>query len=67
MSITQKEVRSLLILRYVSNCADPAMHYIVMGGAAFFGLALISGSKLVGILAIISVLSHFWFLSRVEK
>ncbi|KAK9894347.1 hypothetical protein P389DRAFT_205768, partial [Cystobasidium minutum MCA 4210] len=39
----------------------------IMGGAAFFGLAIISGSKLVGILAIISVLSHFWFLSRVEN
>ena len=38
-----------------------------MGGAAFFGLAIMSGSKLVGTLAIISVLSHFWFLSRVEK
>jgi phosphatidylethanolamine N-methyltransferase len=38
-----------------------------MGGAAFFGIAIISGSRLVGILAIISVLSHFWFLSCVEK
>lgn len=38
-----------------------------MGGAAFFGLALISGSKLVATLAVISVLSHFWFLSMVEK
>ena len=38
-----------------------------MGGAAFFGLALISGSKLVGAMAVVSVLSHFWFLSCVEK
>ena len=38
-----------------------------MGGAAFFGLAAISGSRLVVILAVVSVLSHFWFLSCVEK
>lgn len=38
-----------------------------MGGAAFFGIALISGSKLVGALAAFSVLSHFWFLSCVER
>ena len=38
-----------------------------MSGAAFFGLALISGSKLVFSLAVISHLSHWWFLSKVEK
>jgi len=38
----------------------------IMGGAAFFGLALLSGSKLVGTVAVLSVLSHFWFLSCVE-
>lgn len=38
-----------------------------MSGAAFFGLALISGSKLVFALAVISHLSHWWFLSKVEK
>lgn len=38
-----------------------------MGGAAFFGLALISGSKLVTSLAILSALSHWWFLSFVER
>ncbi|KAH8920071.1 hypothetical protein BT69DRAFT_1284313 [Atractiella rhizophila] len=39
----------------------------LMGGAAFFGLALISGSKLVLALAVFSVLSHWWFLSFVEN
>lgn len=39
----------------------------VMGGAACFGLALISGSKLVLSLAVIRHLSHWWFLSKVEK
>jgi phosphatidylethanolamine N-methyltransferase len=38
-----------------------------MGGAAFLGLSLISGSKLVAFLAIVSHLSHWWFLSFVEK
>ena len=38
-----------------------------MSGAAFFGLALISGSKTVFSLAVISHLSHWWFLSNVEK
>jgi phosphatidylethanolamine N-methyltransferase len=39
----------------------------VMSGAAFFGLALISGSKLVFTLAVIRHLSQWWFLSKVEK
>lgn len=38
-----------------------------MGGAAFFGLALISGSKLVFTLAVISSACHWWFLSCVER
>ncbi|KIJ41083.1 hypothetical protein M422DRAFT_31958 [Sphaerobolus stellatus SS14] len=38
-----------------------------MSGAALFGLALISGSKLVFALAVVSQLSHWWFLSRVEN
>ena len=38
-----------------------------MSGAAFFGLSLISGSKLVFALAVIRHLSHWWFLSMVEK
>lgn len=38
-----------------------------MGGAAFFGLALISNSKLVFALAIISHLGHLWYLSFVEQ
>ena len=39
----------------------------VISGAAFFGLALISGSKLVFTLAVIRRLSQWWFLSKVEK
>lgn len=38
-----------------------------MGGAAFFGLALISGSKLVTAMAIFTALSHWWFLGSVER
>lgn len=38
-----------------------------MGGAAWFGGALISGSKLVLSLAVMRHLSHWWFLSYVEK
>jgi phosphatidylethanolamine N-methyltransferase len=38
-----------------------------MGGAAFLGMSLISGSWLVAFLAIVSHLSHWWFLSFVEK
>ncbi|KDN42625.1 hypothetical protein K437DRAFT_257809 [Tilletiaria anomala UBC 951] len=37
-----------------------------MGGAAFFGLVLISGSKLVLAVASFSHLAHWWFLSTVE-
>lgn len=39
----------------------------VMSGAAFFGLALISGSKLVFALAVVRHLSQWWFMSKVEK
>lgn len=39
----------------------------VFSGAAFFGLALISGSKLVFALAVVRLLSQWWFLSKVEK
>jgi phosphatidylethanolamine N-methyltransferase len=38
-----------------------------MGGAAFLGLSLFSGSYLVATLAVVSHLSHWWFLSSVEK
>ncbi|OWT38448.1 phosphatidylethanolamine N-methyltransferase [Cryptococcus neoformans Bt1] len=38
-----------------------------MGGAAFFGLWLISNSKLVFALALASHLSHWWFLTFVER
>lgn len=38
-----------------------------MGGAAFFGLVIICGSKVLLVQAVISVLSHWWFLSAVEK
>lgn len=37
-----------------------------MGGAAFFGLVLISGSKLALTMAFISHVAHWWFLSSVE-
>ena len=39
----------------------------VMSGAAFFGLALVSGSKFVFFLAVIRYISHWWFLRAVEK
>jgi phosphatidylethanolamine N-methyltransferase len=38
-----------------------------MGGAAFFGIVLISGSKVVLVQALVAVLAHWWFLSFVEK
>lgn len=38
----------------------------LMSGASFIGLALISGSKLVGILAVLRFLAHWWFLHNVE-
>ncbi|KAK4685779.1 phosphatidylethanolamine N-methyltransferase, partial [Tremellales sp. Uapishka_1] len=38
-----------------------------MGGAAFLGLSLISNSSLVLIVAVISHLSHWWFLSHIEQ
>jgi phosphatidylethanolamine N-methyltransferase len=38
-----------------------------MGGAAFLGLSLISNSMLVFTLAVVSHLSHWWFLSFVER
>ena len=38
-----------------------------MGGAAFLGLWMISWSKLVLVLAVFSHLSHWWFLSTVER
>ena len=38
-----------------------------MGGAAFFGLALISASKLVLCLAVVRHLANWWFLSNVEQ
>ncbi|KAF8339261.1 phosphatidylethanolamine N-methyltransferase [Amanita rubescens] len=48
------------IYRYLNNPE-------AMGGAAWFGLALISGSKLVLSLAVIRHLANWWFLSRVEN
>lgn len=38
-----------------------------MGGAAFFGIVLISASKVVLVQALISVFAHWWFLSFVEN
>ncbi|KXN92537.1 Phosphatidylethanolamine N-methyltransferase [Leucoagaricus sp. SymC.cos] len=48
------------IYRYLNNPE-------AMGGAAWFGLALISGSKLVLSLALIRHLASWWFLSNVEN
>ncbi|KAH7924203.1 hypothetical protein BV22DRAFT_1196127 [Leucogyrophana mollusca] len=48
------------IFRYLNN---PEL----MSGASFLGLALVSGSKLVGSLAVIRFLSHWWFLRTVEN
>lgn len=50
----------LLFCRYLNNPE-------IMSGAAFFGLALISGSRLVFTLAVIRHLSQLWFLTEVEK
>ncbi|KAG2117721.1 phospholipid methyltransferase-domain-containing protein [Suillus clintonianus] len=47
------------IFRYLNN---PEL----MSGASFLGLALISGSKLVGVLVVIRFVSHWWFLQTVE-
>lgn len=38
----------------------------LMSGASFLGLALISGSKLVGLLAVLRFFAHWWFLHSVE-
>ncbi|GAA5923256.1 hypothetical protein JCM3775_007484 [Rhodotorula graminis] len=38
-----------------------------MGGAAFFGLVLLAGSKLVLAQAVIAIVAHWWFLSSVEN
>jgi phosphatidylethanolamine N-methyltransferase len=53
------------------NCVFVHKSYLnnpeAMGGAAFFGLALISASKLVLCLAVVRHLSNWWFLSNVEQ
>jgi len=48
------------LVRYLNNPE-------AMGGAAWFGLALISDSKLVLTLAVIRHLANWWFLRNVEK
>ncbi|KZO97479.1 phosphatidylethanolamine N-methyltransferase [Calocera viscosa TUFC12733] len=48
------------IYRYLNNPEKS------MSGAAVWGLALLSGSKLVFALAVITHLAHWWFLSAVE-
>ncbi|KAJ7054689.1 phosphatidylethanolamine N-methyltransferase [Mycena amicta] len=48
------------IYRYLNNPE-------VMGGASWFGLALVTGDGLVLALAVVRHLSHWWFLSAVEN
>ncbi|EJT97171.1 hypothetical protein DACRYDRAFT_85177 [Dacryopinax primogenitus] len=48
------------IYRYLNNPEKS------MSGAAVWGLSLLSGSKLVFALAVVSHLCHWWFLSAVE-
>lgn len=38
-----------------------------MGGCAFFGIVLISASKVVLVQALVAVVAHWWFLSFIEK
>jgi hypothetical protein len=56
---------------FVGGNSDMRYRYLnnpdIMSGAAFFGLALVSSSKFVLFLAVIRYLSHWWFLSKVEK
>jgi len=47
-------------IRYLNNPE-------AMGAAAWFGLSLISGSKLVLSLAVVRHLANWWFLTNVEK
>lgn len=37
-----------------------------MSGAALFGIALITGNKIVFTMALLGHLAHWWFLSWVE-
>jgi phosphatidylethanolamine N-methyltransferase len=39
----------------------------ILSGAAFFGLALITSSRLMFVLAVTKHLAHWWFLSHVEQ
>jgi phosphatidylethanolamine N-methyltransferase len=48
------------IYRYLNNPE-------ILSGAAFFGMALITRSKMLLALAVIKHVSHWWFLSYVEQ
>ncbi|KAI0750354.1 phosphatidylethanolamine N-methyltransferase [Irpex lacteus] len=52
---------------FSANLEYTGIYRYIMSGAAFFGLALISGSKLAFTLAVIRHLSQWWFLSKVEN
>lgn len=59
----------MIILQVIAPSPTPPSYLNnpeIMSGAAFFGLALISGSKLVFALAVVRHLSHWWFLRVVE-
>ncbi|KAL4400838.1 phosphatidylethanolamine N-methyltransferase [Malassezia pachydermatis] len=57
----QKQLSYTGIYRFLNNPER------IMGGAAFFGMALLSGSPMVAVAAIVSHLCHWWFLRYVES
>jgi phosphatidylethanolamine N-methyltransferase len=74
LDYTVRDVWGFVLLEYCANLRSKQGIYRflnnpegTMSGAAFYGLSLISGSKLVFALAVFSQLSHWWFLGAVEK
>ena len=62
---------NLVSLLYRCTVLIPLVSYLnnpeILSGATFFGLALITASKSVLSLALVSNLSYWWFLKTVEK